>query len=301
MTKRTLFIIIGLLTLLDIAAIVIYLSAPNREGKSPLDFSNDKSSSATPAEIIPDKASLDDFKTYEDTVNFLSTDKVADGDEQKRMSATVIYKLVWPKIINKSPQFLELQNELMTRLTGKTYPNVEKMVKDLSTNPEFVKPSTHFSRVGTNFSNSTSVSHKTRHLEVHPLFSTHYLLEIEVIVDTFNGANYTHTFHIVHYDRIKGKILNIDNIFDSASTDDVLALINQSIESKIIETNNDQLHEISSIPNEFILGEKKVFFYVEQDGKYYEITVSNDDLKPYFTPYYNELLINDSRLVQYKN
>ena len=51
MTKRTLLIIIGLLVLLDVAAIIIYLAGTkNHDGKSPLDFTIDRSNVVTSAE-----------------------------------------------------------------------------------------------------------------------------------------------------------------------------------------------------------------------------------------------------------
>lgn len=300
MTKRTLFIIIGLLTLLDVAAIIIYLSAPTREGKSPLDTTYDNINQGThsQADVLPDKASLDEFETIEDTVNFISTDKVDDHGEQKRMSATVIIKLYWPKNINGSKQFLELQNAIMTKLTGKTYPSVKHMVADLTSNPKFVKPTTHSTLINKDFSSSRGASHTTHRYIVQPHFGTHFRLEMMVITETFNGTNDSRTFNIIHYDRQKGKVITNDQIFDNSSTQDIVALINQSIEDKMIRKNVD-MHEVESIPKDFVLGEKNVIFYVEQGSKQYEVKVSNEDLSPYFTSYYNDLVINDTKLRTY--
>ena len=300
MTKRTLFIIIGLLVLLDVAAIIIYLSAPNREGKSPLDttYDNINKGTHTQADVLPDKASLDEFETIKDSVNFISTDKVEDGGEQKRMSATVIINLQWPKTINGSNQFLELQNALMTKLTNKTYPSVKQMVADLTTHPKFVKNTTHYTRIDKDFSASHGASHTTRRYTVQPHFGTHFRLEMMVVTETLDGGKESRTFNIIHYDRTHGKIITLDQIFDSSSTSDIIALINQSIESKIIKQNID-MHEVESIPKDFVLGEKNVIFYVEQGSSRYEIKVSNEDLKEFFTDYYKDLIINDTKLISY--
>ena len=300
MTKRTLFIIIGLLVLLDVAAIIIYLSAPNREGKSPLDTTYDNINQGThsQADVLPDKATLDEFETIGDTVNFISTDKVEDGGEMKRMSATTIINLQWPKTINGSPQFMELQNALMHSLTGKTYPSVKQMVADLTSHPKFVQPTTHFTRIDKDFSASRGASHTTRYYTVQPHFGTHYRLEMMVVTETLDGGKASRSFSVIHYDRAHGKIITLDQIFDSASTSDIISLINQSIESKIIKQNID-MHEVESIPKDFVLGEKNVIFYVEQGSSRYEIKVSNDDLRPYFTDYYNDLIINDTKLKSY--
>lgn len=307
MTKRTLFIIIGLLVLLDVAAIIIYLAgAKTRDGKSPLDFTIDKSNEVTLADTIPQNAAVDDFDTIQTTVNFLSTDKILDGGEQKRMSSTVMIKFIWPKEINNSKQFVELENALMTKLTGQTYPSVKKMVNELTTNPKFVKPSTHFSRVNLDFSDSKGVSHTTQRYMVFPYFSTHYLLEMVVIVDKLNAGKNTRQMHIVHYDRMHGNIIAADKIFDYSENDDILALLNQSIESLKIERNNDKLHETTVIPKEFLLGKKSVIFYFP-DGTIapsgtglYEVKVSNDKLRPFFTDFYNDILSNDSHFVAYE-
>ncbi len=300
MTKRTLFIIIGLLVLLDVAAIVIYLSAPTREGKSPLDTTYDNINQGTHSEatVLPLKTSLDDFETIEDTVNFISTDKVQDGGEMKRMSATVIIKLQWPKVINGSKQFMELQNAMMTKLTGKTYPSVKQMVNDLTSHPKFVKPTTHFTRINKNFSSSHGTSHTTRRYTVQPHFGTHFRLEMMVVTETFDGTSDSRSFSIVHYDRQKGKIITNDEIFDSTATQDVIGLINQSIEDKIINQ-NVKMHEVESIPRDFVLGESSMIFYVTQEGKQYVVKVSNEDLNPYFTDYYKGLIINDTKLISY--
>ena len=299
MTKRTLFIIIGLLVLLDVAAVIIYLSGTkNHDGKSPLDFTIDRSNEVTRADTIPDKVTLDDFETFKDTMNYISTDKVEDGGEMKRMSSTVIVELQWPKKINNSTQFLELQNALMTKLTGKTYPSVKQMIADITGKPKFVKPTTHYTKINKDFSASHGASHVTRRYTVKPHFNSYSRLEIMVVVNTLDGGKESRTFNIVHYNREKGKVITADQIFDSASTSDVIALVNQGIESKIIKENVD-MHEIDNIPKEFILGDKDVFFYVDQNSKHYEIKVSNEDLKLFFTDYYNDLIINDTKLVSY--
>lgn len=299
MTKRTLLIIIGLLVLLDVAAIIIYLAGTkNRDGKSPLDFTIDKSNEVTRADTIPGKASLDDFETIEDTVNHISTDKVEDRGEQKRMTATVIIKLNWPKTVNGSKQFLELQNALMTKLTGKTYPTVKQMVTDLTTHPKFVKFTTHSTVINKDFSTSRGASQYTRRYTVQPHFGTHYRLEMMVVTETFDGKSDSRSFSVIHYDRQKGKVITTDQIFDSSSTNEVLSLINQGIESKMIKE-NVKMHELASIPKNFVLGDKNVIFYVEQNGECYEVKVSNENLNQHFTNYYKDLIINDTRLVQY--
>lgn len=299
MTKRTLFIIIGLLVLLDVAAIIIYLAGTkNHDGKSPLDFTIDKSNEVIRADTIPDKASLDVFETIEKTVNFISTDKVEDRGRPRRMTSTVIINLTWPKTVNGSSKFMELQNALMTKLTGKTYVNVKQMVDDLTKHPKYVKYTTHSTVINKDFSSSRGASQYTRQYTVKPHFGTHYRLEMMVVTETFNGHRDSRSFSVIHYDRQKRKIITIDNIFDNTATQDVLSLVNQSIESKKIRENVN-MHEVSSVPQDFVLGEKYVIFYVEQDGDCYEVKVSNNDLNPYFTTYYKDLIINDTKLVQY--
>lgn len=299
MTKRTLVIIIGLLVLLDVAAIIIYLAGTkNHDGKSPLDFTIDKSNEVTLADTIPGTATLDDFETITDTVNYISTDKVPDRGDMKRMTSTIIINLAWPKTVNGSKQFLELQNALMTKLAGKTFPSVKQMVATLTGTPKFVAHTTHSTTINKDFSKSHGASQYTCRYTVQPHFGTHYRLEMMVTTETFDGHSNSRKFSVVHYDRQKGKVITTDQIFDHASTSDVLSLVNQAIESKKINGSHN-MHETTNLPQNFVLGEKSVIFYVEQNGEYHEVKVSNDDLNPYFTTYYKELIINDTKLVSY--
>lgn len=292
MTKRTLFIIIGLLVLLDVAAMIIYVAGHyNRD---------DEHTEAVPADIISQDLKVDRFDTIQTTANFLSTDKMLDRGEPKKMSATIMFKMVWPKEVNGNKNVKELENALMTKITGTIYPNIKTLVDNVMSKPRFAKPSIHFTRVGADFSSSTGASHTTHRYLVFPYFSTMYRLEMIVILDTFNGTRNTRSMRIVHYDRMHDKAIATDHIFDSTQTNEIIALINQSIEGMKLEKKKDNLHEISSIPTEFLLGERSVIFYVEQDSKLYEVRVKNNDMKPFFTDEYNEIINNDSHFIAYE-
>lgn len=291
MTKRTLFIIIGLLALLDAAAIIIYMAGHYSR--------DDEQTETVPADILSKDLKNDVFDTIQTTANYLSVDKVLDNGEQKKMSATIMFKMIWPKEINGNKQLRELENELMTKLVGTPHTTIKALVDNVIKNPQFVKKSSHHTRVNNDFSASKNASHTTHRYLVFPYVSTRYRLEMIVILDTFNGTRDSRSMRIVHYDRMHGKVITTDHIFDSSSNEDVMALINQSIEGMKLEKERDNLHEVSSIPNNFLLGEKSVIFYVEQGTKLYEVRVNNNNLKPYFTDEYNELLSNDSHFIAY--
>lgn len=291
MTKRTLFIIIGLLALLDAAAIIIYMAGHYSR--------DDEQTETVPADILSKDLKNDMFDTIQTTANYLSVDKVLDNGEQKKMSATIMFKMIWPKEINGNKQLRELENELMTKLVGTPHTTIKALVDNVIKNPQFVKKSSHHTRVNNDFSTSKNASHTTHRYLVFPYVSTRYRLEMIVILDTFNGTRDSRSMRIVHYDRMHGKVITTDHIFDSSSNEDVMALINQSIEGMKLEKERDNLHEVSSIPNNFLLGEKSVIFYVEQGTKLYEVRVNNNNLKPYFTDEYNELLSNDSHFIAY--
>lgn len=291
MTKRTLFIIIGLLALLDAAAIIIYMAGHYSR--------DDEQTETVPADILSKDLKNDVFDTIQTTANYLSVDKVLDNGEQKKMSATIMFKMIWPKEINGNKQLRELENELMTKLVGTPHTTIKALVDNVIKNPQFVKKSSHHTCVNNDFSASKNASHTTHRYLVFPYVSTRYRLEMIVILDTFNGTRDSRSMRIVHYDRMHGKVITTDHIFDSSSNEDVMALINQSIEGMKLEKERDNLHEVSSIPNNFLLGEKSVIFYVEQGTKLYEVRVNNNNLKPYFTDEYNELLSNDSHFIAY--
>ena len=79
----------------------------------------------------------------------------------------------------------------------------------------------------------------------------------------------------------------------------------QRIEAEKMSGTHDNWHETNILPTEFLLGRKSVVFYLP-DGAIapggtglHEISVSNEDLEPYFTSYYSELLANDTNFVTY--
>ena len=291
MTKRTLFIIIGLLALLDAAAIIIYMAGHYNH--------DDEQTETVPADIISKDLKTDVFDTIQTTANYLSVDKILDNGEQKRMSATIMFKMIWPKEVNGNKQLRELENELMMKMVGSPHTTINALVDNVMKNPKFVKSSSHYTRVNNDFSASKNASHTTHRYLVFPYVSTRYRLEMIVILDTFDGTHDSRSMKIVHYDRMHGKVITTDRIFESSENNDIVALINQSIEGMKLEKERDNLHEISSIPDEFLLGEKSVIFYVKQGTKLYEIRVSNNNLKDYFTDEYNELLSNDSHFISY--
>ena len=145
MTKRTLYIIIGLLLLLDIAAILIYLAGnTNRDGKSAIDFTRDESTPVVIADTIPDRLSEDRFDTIARNGNFVSEQMVLDDDKEKRMTCTVQFKVVWPQSINGKNKLKDLEESIIKTMLGKNYNSINEAITSTIENPEFTKPSSKF-------------------------------------------------------------------------------------------------------------------------------------------------------------
>lgn len=303
MTKRTLYIIICLLLFLDASAIFIYIVGnSNRDGKSAIDFSRDKSIPAEVADTIPDRLIEDRYDTITRSASFVATDVVADNG--KRMTCDVKFKLVWPKSVNNNTELKVIEDAIMERLFGKTYFNINEAINTTMANPEFAKPSNQFVIVTDKNGQDSSSNHTKQLYRAFPYFRTSYLLEYVILIEKYQGDKATRIMNVVHYDRLHNKIINIDRIFDMKHSNEILALVNQKIEALKLTKKND-IHETPVLPTEFLLGTKSVIFYMP-DGVIappgtglYEVSVHNSDLTPYFTSFYNELLNNESHFDSY--
>ena len=306
MSKRTLFIIIGLLIFLDVASFLIYfVSNSNRDGKSPLDFSFGDTVAVKIADTIPDVLIEDKFDTISHSVTYASQDLIDDGGVKKHMISTINLKFVWPASINGRNHFHELEKALMHKLESRDFVTLQECIDTLLLHPRFVKPTKSFTRVDHAEQIASSVQ-STHNYYVYPYFRTTYLLEMVVLVEHSSGLSTKREMKIVHYDRMHNKVIQMEEIFDLSKSNEILALVNQGIENLKTKKKNKTIHEISVLPREFLLGSKSVYFYMP-DGLIadpgtgaYEVYVSNNDLKPYFTEFYNELLNNDDKFQYYK-
>ena len=226
------------------------------------------------------------------------------GDVSKPMTCSVKMKFIWPKSINNSTDLDDLQRELLSRISLINKNDLDKTVEYLLKNPEFAQPSTRFMRSAQG-DIVADLSHTTQSYRIFPYISTHYLLEMVVLVEKNDGTKLSRNMNIVHYDRVHHSVIPIERIFDLSHSDDILALVNQNVESAKMSGTHDNWHETNIIPTEFLLGRKSVVFYLA-DGAIaprgtglHEISVPNADLEPYFTSYYSELLANDTHFVTY--
>lgn len=306
MTKRTLYIIIGLLLLLDIAAILIYLAGnTNRDGKSAIDFTRDESTPVVVADTIPDRLSEDRFDTIARNGNFVSEQMVLDDDKEKRMTCTVQFKVVWPQSINGKNKLKDLEEIIIKTMLGKNYNSINEAITSTIENPEFTKPSRKFISVDKSMFGDTGAHHSMQLYRAFPYFRTNFLLEYVILVEKYDGHNMHRSMSVVHYDRLHHQVIDMNDIFNFTHKDEILALVNQSIEKLKADKKNDLIHETTFIPSEFLLGTKSVIFYLP-DGRIapagtglYEVHVKNERLMPYFTSFYSELLNNDSHFDSY--
>ena len=305
MTKRTLLIIIGLLVLLDSAAFFVYLIGnSNSDGKSPIE-NVFRDSVATVADTIPSTFIEDKFDTITRNESFLSLDKMKVGNEFKSMKCMMKIKLIWPVAVNNNNDLSSLHRELLSRITSTSSDDVKEALDQLFEKPEFAHESTRFVATGDDSDFAPEINKTMQQYRIFPYISTNYLLEMVVLAEKHNGSSLSRYMNIVHYDRVHHNVISIDKIFDLSKSDDILALVNQRIEAEKMSGTHDNWHETNILPTEFLLGRKSVVFYLP-DGSIaprgtglHEISVSNEDLEPYFTSYYSELLANDTNFVTY--
>lgn len=307
MSKRTLYIIIGLLLFLDVAAFLIYIVGnSNRDGKSPINFALNDSSAVEQADTIPDVVLEDRFDTISRSVTYVSHEKIMVGNEGKRMFATVKLKLVWPVSINNRKDLGKLEKALMKKMVGSgVFGSIEECVDTLLLHPKFVMPSDNYVTTVVDSDTALGSNHTRFCCRVFPYLGTNFLLEMAVLIERFDGRMKHREMKVVHYDRLHHKVLGLDDIFNYSKREDILSLVNQSIEELKLRKKNKSIHEIYYIPHDFLLGSKSVIFYMgdgiiaSAGSGMYEVPVRNSKLTPYFTDYYNELLNNDSHFKSY--
>ncbi|MBQ5466236.1 MAG: hypothetical protein IIT60_03185, partial [Muribaculaceae bacterium] len=195
--------------------------------------------------------------------------------------------------------------ELLSRITSTSSDDVKEALDQLLEKPEFAQESTKFVASGDGSDFAPEINKTMQQYRIFPYISTNYLLEMVVLVEKHNGSSLSRYMNIVHYDRVHHNVISIDKIFDLSHSDDILALVNQRIEAEKMSGTHDNWRETAILPTEFLLGRKSVVFYLP-DGAIaprgtglHEISVSNEDLEPYFTSFYSELLANDTNFVTY--
>lgn len=306
LTKRNLFILIGLLVLLDLASFFVYfMSHINRDGKNPIEYVMEKTDTASvemdsvPAEFVADK-----FDTIARIENYVSKNLMQVGATNKPMTCSVKIKFVCPKSINDNSNLDDLYKELMRQVSSNAPSNVNDAVEWLLNNPEFAQPSSSYT-VSSAVNPIDSLRYTMQRYRVFPYISTHYLLEMVVLVEKLSGKKLSREMNIVHYNRVENEVIGFNQIFNASKENAILALINRSIAKEKKTGNHPNWHEALALPSEFLLGKKSVIFYFA-DGDIaprgtglHQISVSNQELDPFFTDFYKDVLKNDGHLIAY--
>ncbi len=314
LTKRNLLIIIGLLFLLDLAAIFVYvISHTNSEGKSPIDFvlndsilneTKDSERDTFPTKLDPAKLFLDKFDTIARSQSFVSKDMIPVAGKLKPMTCSVKMKFVWPKSINDETSLNDLYKELISRISSDAPSDISDAVEWVLENPEFVQPSSNF--VTAAAVNSLDTNCYTEQMyRIFPYISSDNLLEMVVMVEKLKGKSLSRKMNVVHYDRVHHNVIDYDEVFNISKASDILALINRNIEIEKKKGNHSKWHATSTMPTDFLLGDNNVVFLFTNgeiapwDAGLHQIEVANQELMPYFTNFFIDLLKKDNNLKVY--
>ena len=308
LTKRNLFILIGLLVLLDMASFFVYfMSHINRDGKNPIEYVIERADTASVArDTVQAEFGADKFDTIAVAENYVTKNLMQVGASNKPMMCSVKIKFVCPKSINGYTNLNDLYKELMCQVSPNAPSNVNDAVQWLLKNPEFAQPASGYTVTSAvNLNPVDSLRYTMQCYRVFPYISTHYLLEMVVLIEKLSGKKLSRDMNIVHYNRVENEVIGFNGIFNASKWSDILALINRNIAKGKKTGNHPNWHEALALPSEFLLGKKSVIFYFA-DGDIaprgtglHEISVSNQELEPFFTDFYKEVLKNDDHLVAY--
>lgn len=308
LTKRNLLIIIGLLFLLDLAAFFVYIiSHTNRDGKSPIEFvlPTDTVQFDIKEDTVPETLVADEFDTIARSENFVSKDVVPKAGKLRPLTCSVKMKFVWPKSINDEKNLDNLHEELIKRISPMAPSNVNDAVEWILDNPEFAQPCSNFVTAST-VNSMDSICHTMQQYRIFPYVSTHYILEMVVLVEKLSGKSLSRKMNIVHYDRVHNKVVDIDQIFDISKEDSILGVINRNIALEKKKGNHANWHLASSMPTDFLLGNNSVVFLFSNgeiapwNAGLHQVTVPNEELMPFFTTFYTDVLKKDNHFIAYK-
>lgn len=285
MTKRSLYITILILAVLDLAAAAWWAAGYfNSDGK--LRFSADDS--ITQADTVADVSKPDRFRLLNEYTYYGA---YAFGD---MYTCLMHIKAKWPVSINGDNSASELKEALIAKLFGRQYNDIKQAYDSTLANPRFCTTVGHFQRLDTR-----PVARPGKGSEfyyrAYPYLGSDYLLEYRVERNTYDGYNKTRQVAYVHYDRVRRQIITIDMVIDLAKKDAIISLINKRIQYHI-NAKGMSLRRTTNIPQEYLLGETGIVFTFQKgeiasdDMGVVEIKLGYNDLRPFLTTYFRDIL-----------
>lgn len=303
MTKRNLIIVIILLAVIDLVAAGWYMSRRIETGNKGESIfgGRDSSDVIVEADTVVNATEPDEFDDLQQTTFYhVANSPAVSGDKSTCYTSIKHVKVRWPKTVNGSDKLESLNKELISKAFGNSQSKMKEGRYMYLNTPSFNKP------MGDDYHSQTTapaivpVYGNVRQVLVYPYMTSQRLLVMEIDKVEYNGHVTAQDSYFIHYDRIRHRVLSrIDMLGASIDNENkLLKLINKKID--ILNrgrSDSNRLQHALNVPAELCCGKKGVLFQFRQgsiSSAPIEVEVDYDDLKPYLTAGFAQLLDNNS-------
>ena len=297
MTKRSLYITILILAVLDLAAAAWWVAGHfNSDGRSRL-FENPEN--AVMADTLADVKHPDNYRLLNEFAYYSATSY--NGGEYTDI---IRIKALWPVSINGDNSVAELKEALIGKMFGKQYNDIKQAFDTTLARPKFVgKPIGTVRRLSSKPETSEGLGME-HYYRAYPYMSSDRLVEYRIERGIFDGYRARHEMAMAHYDRVRQQVITIDMVFDLSQKNEVLKLVNKRID-RLVSADGLKLRNTPDLPQEFVLASNSIIFIfpagaIDDDIDPVEVKVDHEDLWPYLTSYFKDIVSSNANFTTYR-
>ena len=310
MTKKNLIIVILLLLVIDLMAAGWYTARRiEASGRSQNLFDQrDSTEYIAMADTMTTASQADLFdKPQHNAYYFTSNTPAIQGDESSYYTSIKHVKVRWPLKVNGNDDLIELNKELIKKAFGNTQSTMKDARFTFLNSPTFNKPMGDEYRTLVKAPRVFPVYGNVSQVLVYPYMTSQRLLVMEIDKVDYNGTMTLESSSFVHYDRMKQRLLSRLDILlaDVDKENKLLKVINKKIDQlNKGRAENNLLQHALNVPAELCCGKNGIVFQYKHgsiaDGPI-DIQIDYDQLKPYITKDFEQMLENNEGYWLYKN
>ena len=310
MTKKNLIIVILLLLVIDLLAAGWYTARRiEASGRSQNLFDQrDSTEYIAMADTMTTASQADLFdKPQHNTYYFTSKNPAVDGDETSYYTSIKHVKVRWPLKVNGNDDLIELNKELIKKAFGNSQSTMKDARYAFLNSPSFNKPVGDEYRTLVKAPRVYPVYGNVSQVLVYPYMTSQRLLVMEIDKVDYNGSVTVENSSFVHYDRMKQRLLSRLDILlaDVDKENKLLKVINKKIDQlNKGRAENNLLQHALNVPAEVRCGKNGIVFQYKHgsiSNDPIDIHIDYDQIKPYLTKDFEQMLENNEGYWLYKN
>jgi len=309
MTKKNLIIVIILLSVIDLVAAGWYMSRRIETGNKgdSLFGGRDSTDVITEADTVVTTNVADVFdKEQHNAYYYIGNTPAVGGDKSTCYTSIKHVKVRWPQSINGNEEIEELNKALISKAFGNSHSQLKDARYVYLNTPTFNKP------MGDDYHSSVKAPRivpiygNVSQVLVYPYMTSQRLLVMKVDKVEYNGHATVEDNYFIHYDRVRHRVLSrIDILTADVSKENQLLM---PIHKKIDNLNrsrgdSNRLQHALNVPAELCCSSKGILFQFRQgsiSSGPVEVQIDYDDVKPYLTERFAQMLANNEDYHIYK-